>query len=111
MEEKDITANMARETIARQSNEDEVTAVFRLYILRFWSRERIENFCLNLLGVDVHEYRAWRQAVEQSVQPIGGEAAAIGVSSQFPHNVGRVGGGLQIKNRQNTTLKIFTIPL
>ena len=67
---------MARETIARQSNEDEVTAVFRLYILRFWSRERIENFCLHLLGVDVHEYRAWRQAVEQSVQSIGGEAAA-----------------------------------
>jgi len=76
MEEKDITENMARETIALQSNEDEVAAVFRLHIMRFWSRERIENFCLHLLGVDVHEYRAWRQAVEQSVQPIGGGAAS-----------------------------------
>ena len=75
MEEKDITANMARETIARQSNEDEVTAVFRLHILRFWSRERIENFCLHLLGVDVQEYRTWRQAVEQSVYPTGGDSA------------------------------------
>lgn len=66
MEEKDITANMAHEAIAWQSNEDEVAAVFRLHIMRFWSRDRIENFCLHLLGIDMQEYRAWRQAVEQS---------------------------------------------
>jgi len=69
MEEKDITANMVHEAIARQSNEDEVAAVFRLHIMRFWSRDRIENFCLHLLGVDMQEYRAWRQAVEQTLAP------------------------------------------
>ena len=68
MEEKDITANMAHEAIARQSNEDEVAAVFRLHIMRFWSRDRIENFCPHLLGIDMQEYRAWRQAVEQAAE-------------------------------------------
>lgn len=75
MEEKDITANMAHEAIARQSNEDEVAAVFRLHIMRFWSRDRIENFCLHLLGIDMQEYRAWRQAVEQSRAPDVGESS------------------------------------
>jgi len=57
MEEKDVTANMAHETISVQSNEDEVTNVFRLHILRFWSRERQVNFGLWLL--DQEEARRW----------------------------------------------------
>ncbi len=52
VEEKNITANMAHETIARQANEDEVAAVFRLHIMRFWSNERIGKFCMHLLGID-----------------------------------------------------------
>ena len=79
MEEKDITANMAHEAISRQSNEDEVAAVFRLHIMRFWSRDRIENFCLHLLGVDMQEYRAWRQAVEQPLAPDVGVCACENV--------------------------------
>lgn len=68
MDEKDITAEMAHEAIARQSNEDEVASVFRLHIMRFWSRERNLNFCLHLLGVDLQEWQAWREAVEHGVQ-------------------------------------------
>lgn len=67
MEEKDITANMARETIRRQSNEEEVAAVFRLHIKRFWSQERIVLFCIELLGVNLQDYTAWRRAIEYSV--------------------------------------------
>ena len=68
MDEKDITAEMAHEAIARQLNEDEVASVFRLHIMRFWSHERKLNFCLHLLGIDLQEWRAWREAVEHSVQ-------------------------------------------
>jgi len=67
MDEKDITAEMAHEAIARQSNEDEVASVFRLHIMRFWSHERKLNFCLHLLGIDLQEFQAWRGAVEQPV--------------------------------------------
>lgn len=57
MEEKDITANRAHETIAMQSSEDEVADVFRLHILRYWSRERQVNFSYWLL--DREEARHW----------------------------------------------------
>lgn len=55
IEEKNITATMAREAIERQPNESEVEAVFRLHIIRFWSRERIENFCRSLLSTEQEE--------------------------------------------------------
>lgn len=71
MDEKNITAETAHEAIARQSNEDEVASVFRLHIMRFWSHERKLNFCLHLLGVDLQEWRAWREAVEHRVQADG----------------------------------------
>ena len=59
MEEKNITKQDAIDAIGRQSNEDEVTAVFRIHILRFWSRERQENFGLWLLGDEQKKEVKW----------------------------------------------------
>ena len=61
MAREDITFADIFSAIWRQANEDEVEGVFRLHILRFWSRDRTTKFCLHLLGDEAQEWWANRE--------------------------------------------------
>lgn len=69
MAREDITFADIFKAIWRQANEEEVAGVFRLHIRRFWSRDMVVSFCLHLLGVELQEWQAWREAVEHGVHP------------------------------------------